>query len=94
MVDVLGLGQLNPNFNDYVPSTADPEYDDGSSNVTEDGFDLSTIDENRKLKLLPYVYIFSFVCKNGQELQFPIFLKFLSEMMLLKSLLLTKMLKT
>lgn len=64
MVDVLGLGQLNPNFNDYVPSTADPEYDDGSSNVTEDGFDLSTIDENRKLKLLPYVYIFSFVCKK------------------------------
>ena len=60
MVDVNLIREINPNFNDYFPPK---DYD--SSRQPINSFDnIESISEDVRLKLTPYVYIFSFIAKK------------------------------
>lgn len=61
MVDVKSLSELNPNFSDYAPYTADPQYNEDEDS-SEDC--LLNVSDEIKLQITPYIYIFSFVCKK------------------------------
>ncbi len=64
MVDVGTLAQVNPNFQDYFPRDAQPDGRDDDNKNPQEKIDINNMLEEDKLKLSPYVYIFSFVAKK------------------------------